>query len=265
MRSRDHVRNLFRRNNWSLRSQFDVFIVLNSIVISLQQLSLSISVIYQMHCFVRCHKYRHWESEKFWRDENNSIANSSIAKWLSKLVNENSRNLKTFKAISIFQNHDALLYDICWLDSTFKWRSMIWYRLRLNNELWELVWDQDDWIVAFFAKFWVIWKRIATHWRNFIIVSTFRLIATSQELEKYQKLDLKKSSQVLKVELEACLDVKFKSLILASNSNSSRNFRLETWLDIKSSFRLELEAWLEKLDLTWNIIYKKYQKWLFSL
>ena len=54
-----------------------------------------------------------------------------------------------------------------------------------------------------------------------------RLIATSQELEKYQELDLKKSSQVLKVEFEACLDVKFKFLILASSSSSSRNLRLE--------------------------------------
>ena len=94
---------------------------------------------------------------------------------------------------------------------------------------------------------------------------TFRLIATSQELEKYQGLDLKKSSQVLKVEFEACLDVKLKFLILASSSSSNRNFRFEAWFDIKSSFRLELEVWLEKLDLTWNIIYRKYQKWLFSL
>ena len=54
-----------------------------------------------------------------------------------------------------------------------------------------------------------------------------RLIATSQKFEKYQEFDLKKSNQILKVEFETCLDVKFKFLILASNSNSSRNFRLE--------------------------------------
>ena len=54
-----------------------------------------------------------------------------------------------------------------------------------------------------------------------------RLIATSQELEKYQELDLKKSSQVLKVKLETCLDVKLKLLILASSSSSSRHLRLE--------------------------------------
>ena len=63
-------------------------------------------------------------------------------------------------------------------------------------------------------------KRIA-----FLIKS--RLIATSQKLEKYQEFDLKKSSQILKIELEVCLDVKFKFLILASNSNSSRNLRFE--------------------------------------
>ena len=83
-----------------------------------------------------------------------------------------------------------------------------------------------------------------------------RLIATSQELEKYQELDLKKSSQVLKVELEACLDVKLKFLILASSLSSSRRSRLEAWLDIKSSFRLELETWLEQLENTQ--IWSKY-------
>ena len=55
----------------------------------------------------------------------------------------------------------------------------------------------------------------------------FRLIATSQKLKKYQKLDLKKSSQVLKIEFEVCFDVKFKFLILTSSSNSSRNLRFE--------------------------------------
>ena len=91
---------------------------------------------------------------------------------------------------------------------------------------------------------------------HLLLKSLSRLIATSQELEKYQELDLKKSSQVLKVELETCLDVKLKSLILTSSSSSSRRFRFEVWLDIKSSFRLELEVWLEQLESTQ--IWSKY-------
>ena len=43
----------------------------------------------------------------------NSIANSSIAKWFSKRINEYNWNLKTFKTFSIFQNYNALLYNIC--------------------------------------------------------------------------------------------------------------------------------------------------------
>ena len=50
----------------------------------------------------------------------NSIANSLIAKWFSKRMNEYNWNLKTFKTFSIFQNYNTLLYNICWLNSTFK-------------------------------------------------------------------------------------------------------------------------------------------------
>ena len=97
----------------------------------------------------------------------NSIANSLIAKWFSELINENNSNLKTFQAISIFQNYDALLYDICWLNSTFKWRSMIWYRSRLNNKLWIFFWNQNDWIVLL-KDLWVTSKFESFFKKNFV-------------------------------------------------------------------------------------------------
>ena len=83
----------------------------------------------------------------------NLIANSSIAKWFSKTINKKSWFLKTFKTCFIFQNHDALLYDIWELNSTFKWRSITWYRFRLNDELLAISRDQNDWIVAILIKF----------------------------------------------------------------------------------------------------------------
>ena len=83
-----------------------------------------------------------------------------------------------------------------------------------------------------------------------------KLIATSQELEKYQELDLKKSSQILKVELEACLDVKLKSLILASSSSSSRDFRLASRVkSTHSSLKLDLTI---SLSMTEN--FDDYQR-----
>ena len=121
------------------------------------------------------------------------------------------------------------------------------------------------WLTFQRKRFEFEFKNQFLHISNRLLLFRFKLIATSQKFEKYQEFDLKKSNQILKVKLKICLDVKLKFLILTSSSNSNRNFRLEIWLDIKSNFWLELEVWFEKLDLIWNIIYKKYQKWLFSL
>ena len=87
-----------------------------------------------------------------------------------------------------------------------------------------------------------------------IITIDVKLIATNQKLEKNQKFDSKKSNQVENVKFEICFDVKFKILILMSNSNSNRHIRFEVCFDVKSSFFLEFEIWFEKFDLIWNTI-----------
>ena len=58
----------------------------------------------------------------------NLIVDSSIAKWLSEIMNRNSWILKIFRTNLIFQNHKTLLYNIWKLNSTFRWCFKVWYQ-----------------------------------------------------------------------------------------------------------------------------------------
>ena len=219
-------------------------------------------------CFVLSLYQNSIELLTFFLSYSTRVFENSFA-WIAKLSNKCFNSLRImwyFKITIMFLNHS---FNINWSLLFINWntkKTMLISRiasifekfskvkfLRASN-VWSWFYAKKE----IFTSSNLMRKNEESKIWKMTLAQTFstRLIATSQELEKYQEFDLKKSNQILKVKLEACFDVKFKFLILASSSNSNRKFRLEAWLDIKSNFRLKLEAWFEQLE---NIqIWSKY-------